>query len=139
MAHGSHLVRLSGEKCGRAGKQNLIERHSADVRYAEGPLRVALAAVPPEHTRASTLGTGTSRQLVKQGWPDPCSQTVLQITKRRPADHPLVARGRAAHVNVASSPQSGTIRNVWLLRAQRGSQFIVGMVAPTSGDSFGDG
>ena len=45
----------------------------------------------------------------------------------------------AAHVSVASSPQSGTIRNVWLLRAQRGSQFIVGMVAPTSGDSFGDG
>jgi hypothetical protein len=65
--------------------------------------------------------------------------TVLQITLATTWGHPLVARGLAGRASVASAPQSGTIRNARLLRAQRASQFIVGMLAPTSGDSLGTG
>jgi hypothetical protein len=53
--------------------------------------------------------------------------------------HPLVARGLAGRASVASWPQSGIIRNARLLRARRASQFVVGMLAPTSGDSLGTG
>ena len=107
----------------------------------EGPLRVALAAAPPEHSREflGPLGRGTSRQLVGGSWPDQSCLTVLQITKRPCADHPLVARGLTKRVSVTFSPQSGIIRNARLLRAQRVSQFIVGMLAPTSGDLLGNG
>ena len=102
---------------------------------------MALAAAPPEHSREflGPLGRGTSRQLVGGSWPDQSCLTVLQITKRPCADHPLVARGLTKRVSVTFSPQSGIIRNARLLRAQRVSQFIVGMLAPTSGNSLGTG
>jgi hypothetical protein len=101
---------------------------------------VALAAALL--TTAKRLGDcwdgRTSRQLVGGSWPDQSCLTVLHITKQ-PRAGPLVARELAGRVSVASWPQSGIIRNARLLRARQASHFVVGMLAPTSGDSLGTG
>jgi hypothetical protein len=100
---------------------------------------VALAVAPltPSRESRGPWGRVTARQLAPGGWLNQSGLTVLQITKRPLGSRPLVAH--AGYASVAPVPQSGIISKARLLHAQGASQFVVGMLAPTSGDSLGTG